>query len=150
MYLAIDIEQKAKPIIHFSWKSRVVRFMHGLLERFRADLLSELNSFIATMEGVLLHLQEIPVSEIQPLRKKVLKLITSFDTLDAFFKEIDYMESKEVQEKFRYSQQLLYRMEAKLDVKVHRESPDKKTPAEFKGAFAQLSHEAITHALTSN
>jgi len=149
MYLTLDIEKQARPIIRSGENVNLaLRFMQSLAEWLKSSLSNNLDNFILTTEGFHKHVTELNDTDSRLLLDKTGDVIRWFDKLQEQFDRINFMDDVELKEKFKYAQKSLFKLEALAHVQTTKNVPIEKTQNFLQEGIAKLSKEAIGSALS--
>lgn len=153
----IDISFYANPVLEDANKLHKRKgFFVWILEFFLTRLINrlkkEINSFIFMIDGVISHINELDSKHLVEVHKDIQRVIDAMSKVDEIYQDIQYMEDEEIKNGMRYLLKSLYKLEARLEVRISKENKqisDNKNPEIIseKHLFAQLGHQSIARTL---
>jgi hypothetical protein len=115
MYLLIDIEQMARPVVKNAGRTSLIsRFLHFFLNRSLKSFCQELDSFILSLEGSLKHIENLDEDGAMKLLQSTKKTISKMDEIGEELQKVSYFENQNLKEKYIYMQNILYKIEGRL------------------------------------
>lgn len=104
----------ARPVVHNAGRiSLVSRFLHILLNRSIKKFCNELDFFILSLDGSLMHIENLDEAKAKDLLQSTKKTISTMDEIGDKLRKIDYFQNKELKEKYIYMQKILYKIESR-------------------------------------
>ncbi|WP_375604914.1 hypothetical protein [Flavobacterium davisii] len=149
MYLTINIENMAQTVVNEANRvSLITRFLQFLKKRVISNFNKDIITFILSMEGAIMHLDALNISESEKILKDTKKIISKFEVLSEKMSSKNFYDNTELKDNFKYMLKCLYKIESKLHKKVYQSVPVIKTDEELKKGVVKMSSSNIHNLLS--
>lgn len=149
MYLSIDIQEMAQPIVNDTKRvSLVVRFLYFIKDRMLANYNNHLTTFNLALEGALNRIEGLSVEKSTSMLPETKKIIRAIEKIDADLLKIDYFDNEDVRLNIKYSLTCLYKLESKLHKNVYKSSPVIETDHDLKEGISKMKAASLDKLLS--
>lgn len=149
MYLSIDIQEMAQPIVNDTKRvSLVVRFLHFIKDRVIVGYNNHLTTFNLALEGALNRIEGLSIEKSTSMLPETKKIIIAIEKIDNDLSKNDYFDNDDVKRNIKYSLTCLYKLESKLHKNVYKSSPIIETDHDLKEGFSKMKAASLDKLLS--
>ncbi|QYS89491.1 hypothetical protein [Flavobacterium davisii] len=128
--------------------SLITRFLQFLKKRVISNFNKDIITFILSMEGAIMHLDALNISESEKILKDTKKIISKFEVLSEKMSSKNFYDNTELKDNFKYMLKCLYKIESKLHKKVYQSVAVIKTDEELKKGVVKMNSSNIHNLLS--
>jgi len=149
MYLSIDIQDMAQPIVSDTKRvSLIVRFLYFIKNKIVAKYNTHLTTFNLALEGALNRIEDLTLEKSTSLLSETKEIIRLIEKVEADLAKADYLDSDAVKQNIKYSLECLYKLESKLHKNVYQSSPIIETDEDLKEGFSKMKADSLEKLLS--
>jgi len=149
MYLTIDIQEMAQPVVNDTKRvPLVLKFLYFLKGRLVTKYNKHLTTFNLALEGAIYRVDDISIEKSRKILDETKKIIVSMENAESDLAKSNYLDSEEVKENIKYTLKCLYTFESKLHKQVYKSLPTIKVDNDLKEGIARMNKTNI-HELLS-
>lgn len=149
MYLSIDIQEMAQPIVSDTKKvSFIVRFLYFIKNKMVTKYNNHLTTFNLALEGAINRIDDLNIEKSISLLSEMKGIITSLENVEVDLAKANYLDSDDVKQNIKYSLECLYKLESKLHKNVYKASPIIETDKELKEGFSKMKAASLDKLLS--
>jgi hypothetical protein len=140
MLLTLDINQMAKPIVEETKNSSFfVGMLYFVKSKYAKKLNNKLDAFILSLEGAFQYTEELNHEKATELLLNTKKTIDNLYAISEDLKKDNYLDDKNISEKFQYLLKTLYKFESKLHQIIYKNTPVIKTCPELLDGISKIN-----------
>lgn len=149
MYLSIDIQDMAQPIVSDTKKvSFIVRFLYFIKNKMVTKYNNHLTKFNLALEGALNRIDDLNLEKSKSLLSEMKGIITSLENVEVDLAKANYLDSDDVKQNIKYSLECLYKLESKLHKNVYKSAPIIETEDDLKEGFSKMKAASLDKLLS--